>query len=209
LPYVCLALIAISFGLRCIYADSDLGDSFLYTLTPFRIEPLVAGSLAAVLLRSERIYSTLKASPLLLGVATCGAAMLATVIFAGQTTEFAHAPMATFGYTSFALIFVSLVLYADVYSGSPSWLAEALRKPWLRSFGKYSYAIYVFHLPIFLVYGMAVPRALIALPEQWRFSVWLLSLAIGFGLTYATAVISWHLVEKRFLRLKRRFAVRY
>jgi peptidoglycan/LPS O-acetylase OafA/YrhL len=209
LPYVCLILITASFGLRCMYGDNDFGDSFLYTLPPFRIEPLVFGSLAAVLVRSGRMYSTLRSARFLIGVTTCGALMLFAVLLTGRTTGFAHPPMATYGFTSFAIIFSGLVLYAYSYTGSPAWLASLLRNPRLRAFGKYSYAIYVFHLPIFLVYGMAVPRVLVVLPASLRFVVWLLALVVGIGLAYVTAFVSWHLLEKHFWGLKRRFPVEY
>jgi len=209
LPYVCLALGAASFGLREMYAENDFGSSFLYTLTPFRIEPLVFGSLAAVLVRSERAYPILRSGRFLLGMTTCGALMLFAVLITGRTTGFEGPPMATYGFTSFALIFSGLVLYSYVYSGSPEWPASLLRKPSLRAIGKYSYAMYVFHLPVFLVYGVVVPRILIALPEQWRFSAWIFAVLVGFALVYGTAVLSWHLLEKHFWRLKDRFAVKY
>jgi len=53
-----------------------------------------------------------------------------------------------FGYSAFAITFGFLVLCARLYSGSPHFWVSLLRLSPLRSFGKYSFAIYVLH-PIF------------------------------------------------------------
>lgn len=209
LRYVCLALIATSFGLRCFYAHDDFGGwAALYMLTPFRIEPLIFGSLAALLVRTG-MSSTLKSARLLLGMATFGFLMLLAVLYTGRTSSFEHYPMTTYGFTGFALIFTPLVLYAYLYSGSSARPAVFLRRPWLRSFGKFSYAIYVLHVPIFFSLNLAVQPVSDALPEQLRFAFWLAALAAGIGLAYVAALISWQLIEKHFWALKRRFAVRY
>jgi peptidoglycan/LPS O-acetylase OafA/YrhL len=208
LQYVCLTLIGLSFGLRCVYAQHNLAGPVLYELTPFRIEPLAFGSLAAVLVRGSKLPS-LKSRRLLFGIATCGALILSAVILKGRSANFEHPPMATYGFSALAIMYACLVVYAYVHSGSSDWLAAQLRKPFFRSFGKYSYAIYVFHLPLFIVYGGAVTKVSAVMPEQARFVFWLFALAVGIGLSYAVARISWHLVEKRFWDLKDRFSVRY
>ncbi len=209
LPYVCLAVIGASFALRCIYAHSNFGVMFLYELTPFRVEPLALGSLAAVLVRHYRMLSLLQNGRLLLATATCGVLTLSAALLIGRSTSVGNSSMATYGFTSFALIYVCLVLYAYVYSGSPTRQAALLRKPILRAFGKYSYAIYVFHYPLFIVYGLAVRKASSGLPEESRFIFWLLALAGGIGLSYALALMSWHLVEKHFWGLKGSFSAKY
>jgi peptidoglycan/LPS O-acetylase OafA/YrhL len=209
LPYVCLTMIGVSFALRCIYAQNHFGTLFLYYLTPFRVEPLAFGSLAAVLVRNASALSILRNGRLLCGIAAGGLFMLLATLLTGRTTNVAGPPMAIFGFTSFAVIYTCLVLYAYIFSGSPVWLAAQLRKPVLRSFGKYSYAIYVFHYPLFIAYSKPVQIVSAALPEQVRFIFWLLALAIGIGLSYGVALASWNLMEKHFWELKRRFAVRY
>jgi peptidoglycan/LPS O-acetylase OafA/YrhL len=209
LPYVCLALIGASFGLRCIYAHNNFGVMFLYELTPFRVEPLALGSLAAVFVRNCRMLSLLQDGRLLLAAATCGVLMLSAALLTGRSTSVGNPSMATYGFTSFAIIYVCLVLYAYVYSGSTARVAALLRKPVLRAFGKYSYAIYVFHYPLFIVYGLAVRRTSIALPEESKFIFWLLALVVGIGLSYAVALMSWHLMEKHFWGLKCWFSAKY
>ena len=209
LAYVCFALIAVSFGLRCAYANNHYGKLFLYTLTPFRLEPLVFGSLAAILVRTRRKLSLIRSGLFLSGVAIGGVIVLLAVLLKGRSTSYSTLPMATYGYTAFAIIYVSVVLYAYVHSGSSNWLASLLRTRWLRAFGKYSYAIYVFHFPLFRVYGPVVRRVSAVLPEQLRTAFWLVAVLAGIALSYAVGLLSWNLIEKHFWGLKSRFAVQY
>jgi len=85
--------------------------------------------------------------------------------------------------------------------------ARLLGARWLRALGKYSYAMYVFHVPIWahvqpLVFpGNRVPAVLGShvLPS--------VALGVLCGLlTFAAALVSWNLYEKQFLKLKRYFA---
>ena len=72
----------------------------------------------------------------------------------------------------------------------------------LRSVGKVSYAMYIFHLPI--ATGIIAPYVLPGLKRLGPgFAVW-------YGLvnivcSYVLALVSWHLLEKHFLRAKRFF----
>ncbi|NIP90809.1 MAG: hypothetical protein GWO21_18485, partial [Gammaproteobacteria bacterium] len=81
--------------------------------------------------------------------------------------------------------------------------------PLLRSYGKYSYAIYIFHWSLSeLLFAKVVPLNWL---EQQLGS---LNGALGARLvvvaivTYGIAWLSWHVYEKRFLRLKRYFYAR-
>lgn len=89
--------------------------------------------------------------------------------------------------------------------GSTHLLRRVLNVPWLRSVGKYSYAIYLFHQIVGQVMSQAVrhiqPPTLFgsALPAAAVF--WLVSGFITFGLAW----LSWQLFERRILALKRYF----
>jgi len=76
-----------------------------------------------------------------------------------------------------------------------------LRTPLLRSCGKYSYAMYVLQ-PAWIVAPLAKK-----LPHSTP--LMLGSLILGPLVTYALAVLSWNLLEKHFLRLKKHFAYHY
>jgi peptidoglycan/LPS O-acetylase OafA/YrhL len=77
----------------------------------------------------------------------------------------------------------------------------------LRSFGKYSYGIYVLHYPVVILLQMGGER--ITTRFSWLHSsggLLLLRIVLGFGLSYAAALLSWNLLEKRVLQFKERFA---
>ena len=72
----------------------------------------------------------------------------------------------------------------------------ALRWSWLRSFGKYSYGLYVLH---YLLHGAFAPLAQRFGPR----TAVLLSITLGISLSYAAARLSWAILEAPFLKLKR------
>jgi peptidoglycan/LPS O-acetylase OafA/YrhL len=76
-----------------------------------------------------------------------------------------------------------------------------LRNPILRSCGKYSYAMYVLH-PAWIVHPLAKKH-----PHSMP--LMLASLILGPIVSYGIAVVSWNLLEKHFLRLKRHFPYRF
>jgi peptidoglycan/LPS O-acetylase OafA/YrhL len=85
--------------------------------------------------------------------------------------------------------------------------ARALGARWLRALGKYSYAMYVFHVPIWAhVQPLVFPGNRV--PTVWgSHIVASLGLAALCGLlAFAAAFASWHVYEKQFLTLKRYFA---
>jgi hypothetical protein len=74
----------------------------------------------------------------------------------------------------------------------------------LGMFGKYSYGMYLFHRPI-----VAALRGLLSTPRlaigSTDFPRQVVVLVVGISITTAIAVLSWHLYEQPFLRLKRFF----
>jgi peptidoglycan/LPS O-acetylase OafA/YrhL len=81
---------------------------------------------------------------------------------------------------------------------------------WLRTFGVYSYALYMLHNPI-----MVVVRDMIYGPEQFPTLLGsplpgqLLFYVVATAPALAAAWLSWHLFEKHFLKLKKYFPARH
>jgi peptidoglycan/LPS O-acetylase OafA/YrhL len=109
------------------------------------------------------------------------------------------------GYSLFAIAGAGLVIVAVTQRDTSVW-QRALRMGWLRAFGKYSYAMYLIHLPISrLVQEYVLGPA--EFPTVFG-AVW--PAQLGFYLlagapTFAVAWLSWHCFEAPILRLKSRF----
>lgn len=107
-----------------------------------------------------------------------------------------------FGNTVFAIFFGTLILYcmSPHKNNITKWLFEL---PILRFLGKYSYAMYLFHVPILALLRPDIAAVLQRyLPKTIAFfSAGLICLI----LTLIAALISWNLIEKPALKLKRFF----
>jgi peptidoglycan/LPS O-acetylase OafA/YrhL len=96
---------------------------------------------------------------------------------------------------------VLLAVIAGSPSLAPNWLSAALRVPALRSVGKFSYAMYVFHIPLSILVGAPLLPALKRLGSGYPvwYAIWIAACS------YLAAMASYHLLEKHFLRAKRYF----
>ena len=107
----------------------------------------------------------------------------------------------TYGLTANALLGGALVAFAHS-SNSSSFFNRLLSTRFMREIGKYSYGIYVLHFPFLRFFG----RLDLGLPEtSWT------NFAAKFSLYIATSILlgglSWQLLEKHVLKLKRYFVV--
>jgi peptidoglycan/LPS O-acetylase OafA/YrhL len=191
-------LIALSFILRnlplFLYVQFAW-PQFLYRMTPFHMDGLAVGALIAALLRSPAPAHRIKrfAAPAL-GISFVLTAIL--ILFTHQT-DITDRSMVRFGYSAFAITSGFLILFARLYSGSPHVLAGFLRLAPLRSFGKYSYAIYVLH-PLFAAQLRDAARSW--MPHGY----WpVISISLGLPLSWCAGRCSWHLLERRFQRSRR------
>jgi peptidoglycan/LPS O-acetylase OafA/YrhL len=75
----------------------------------------------------------------------------------------------------------------------------------LQFFGKYSYAMYVFQLPLIYVAASLVTATGLAGLLGNAYAGQLAYCGLMFGLTTLLALASWQLFEKHFLALKHRF----
>lgn len=114
-----------------------------------------------------------------------------------------------FGYSALALTFVSLI--ALVGAARPeSTTARLFESSLLVRFGKYSYAMYLFHLPLQKLSWWCLWTNPGSMP-RFRGTL-LLSILVQnvclIGLTFAAGWLSYHLYEKHFLKLKERIGNR-
>jgi peptidoglycan/LPS O-acetylase OafA/YrhL len=198
---ICVVCIVGAFLVRVGFAWFG-NPTAAYVLTPSRADALAIGGLLALLGRGPHGLGTLStwAWPTFV-VAGAG---LGAIFLVKQGLGTEDPVVVTIGFSLIAFLFGALVLLALV--ARPGSRRERLfSHPALAFFGRYSYALYVFHHPIAIYLGgilgvASLPRLLQSqLPGQLIFVV------VATGLSLALAIPSWHFYESRFLALKRHF----
>jgi len=204
---ICFALVGSSIFLRFTLTQAGMAsNAAVYVLTPLRIDALILGTLAALWIRNSAGFAQAKRS--IRTAFIIGTAGLAVQFFRTRAlSQFDwNSTEQTVMYTFIALTAASIILIVMSQS-EKSILNRLLRTRFLTFFGTYSYAIYVFHP--FLDMGIrrkGLHPGLLA--SAAGISTFLPTFLYFAALTAASAVcalITWHLVEKHFLALKRYF----
>jgi peptidoglycan/LPS O-acetylase OafA/YrhL len=91
------------------------------------------------------------------------------------------------------IVFAGVVVLCATHAGKP--FLSPLRARWLTYVGTISYGVYLFHLPIF--------AAVAALAEEFDLGNGLLVKTARISLVFLVPMLSWHLVERPVLSLKR------
>jgi peptidoglycan/LPS O-acetylase OafA/YrhL len=197
LAKICVTLIVASLIARSYLAATDAHPILIYTNTVTRMDTLAIGALVAVAARDAEWWASLQRHVgWMFAVALGTLALLWASI--GAFAEY-HPLMQTAGFTALAVLFAALIAHVSAARvGSPT--ARVFSSAALRSLGKYSYAMYLFHETIAVV---VVPR----LPFGEVHALWaqFARFAVLMPITVVAAVLSWHLFEKHFLALKRFF----
>jgi peptidoglycan/LPS O-acetylase OafA/YrhL len=205
LMWTCGGLVAAALATRVALVVSGADATAPYLLPFCRMDALAAGAFVALALRDARDAETLR------GWAPFVAFAAAAIFLVGWYAEdpfdneaWAEPGMQTAGYTLLALGFGSVL--ALVASDPVPGLSRVLSAPVLRTFGKYSYALYLFHIPVRrFIRDEYFPVA--------DFPSWMGSPLPGQMLFYVAATapafllawLSWHVLEQRALALKRFF----
>jgi len=173
-------------------------------LTPCRIDTLVVGGLLAILIRREGLGARLidRAGSLLL--ALLGAVLVVSLfgVLTGLWLPVLHQLRGSL----YALLFGALTLASLGGSSGQGRLGRLFQGRVLGFFGKYSYGLYVYH-GLFTWYLLEV-QANERLDRWFGGHHWLTLVArvvLGVGVSLVVAVLSYELMEKKFLGLKRYF----
>jgi peptidoglycan/LPS O-acetylase OafA/YrhL len=180
--------VIVAIGAR-IYAREHFGQQAAYMFTPCRMDALALGALAAAMVRMPATVFD-KLAPIWLRIG--GAAIVVIGLLAGKLDR-TGGPMQLYGYTVIALGF-ALVLVGAL-DGSRILASKPLRRV-----GMYSYAMYVFHVPLHLFVGLPIVGADPSLP------IALVYIVAMTAVTFGAAAVSYHFYERRFLLLKTRLA---
>lgn len=188
-----VAVIAVgAFLLRVILLWRGVPDAVILTLTPCRIDAFaIAGLVAIAQFVPEWRARIDRASILFLPLLVLA---LAAILAKGAWES-------TIGFT---LIAVSFSLFIARLR-RPGRLQNLFSLQALRTVGKYSYALYVFHFPIQIGLNRTLPTEKIArYTHSLALAVVVNMLLVGL-ISGVTALLTWNLIEKRFLALKKFF----
>jgi peptidoglycan/LPS O-acetylase OafA/YrhL len=163
-----------------------------YELTPCRLDGFALGGLVAAAVRDE-VWLPIVArfwKPVV-GLAAAG---FVVVVIHDHQLEPTSPAISLVGYSLLALGFSALVAGCAIED-------HLAKYPLLTSFGRYSYAIYLLHFPLSVVLEPYYGTQSILVATAWLVGSIAVSWLMGF--------VSWHVLEKYPLMLKRFFKPRY
>lgn len=207
---VVLSVCALAIRVALCIHPTPYRMGLVHAWTLCRMDTLMIGGWLALALRGDRAPVSRRAAAVWFW--TAAMVMIAYAVGHPRADLGNSILIGTVGYSMCAIAFAALIyLSLDLDS---RW-NRFFQMRWLRSFGKYSYGIYVLHIFVGYVSGMAVRSLLgtsIRLYLAPRLHSRLLAIGIEFLLTvavvYAAAYVSYNVYEVRFLRLKRYFEYR-
>lgn len=223
--YLCWPLVVFLFNRKTllkITAGMFVGALLLRTLfvlqgktywalgfTPCRVDGLALGAAIALIARGPLgLQSLTKYAKfaLPLSIAGLGATIVAMKAMhhnegVGQTPG-----AATIGTTLYAILFGSMLVLAAA-AAPKSWTAWLFELPILRIFGKYSYACYLFHMPVMILLAEHIPALNPARhPFHNLYAPALIVFYVAsFAATLGVSIVSWNVLEKHCLKLKKFF----
>jgi len=201
---VCVALVIAALIARVVLHARSFDDLWLYMSTVTRIDAPAMGAPVALALRSDVWRSRLERGIVPIAIASLVALLALMAKTHGMNRN--NPLVQIYGYSLIA--FVSAALVAKAATSSSRWVARVLANPFLRFFGKYSYAIYLLHPPLkhiaFATWERKLDVLLVTHPVSTD-ALFILGIALA---TIPLALVSWALLEKPALRLKDRWAPR-
>lgn len=198
----CVVLGLAATSLRIGLGLAGVNATAIFVLTPCRLDTLCAGAFLALAARGP------------LGAAIAARLNLAVWLSGGATFVASawHAVVGTADVFVLPLrgltmaLFFGLVVYAVCDERGPALLKRPLRARWLRSLGKYSYGLYVFHGLI--SYWMHSRHITASLTQMLGSHGLAMAVEVTLGLTASIviSVLSFEFFERPLLKLKDRFA---
>ena len=174
----------------------------IYVLTWFRLDGLATGALLALAQRRGLLPVLDRWAPF---VAIAGVAGIIICTIMGGHTWWWNRWMQQYGYSLIAITAGAMLVSAINRPADSLW-PRMLSAKWLRPFGKYSYGLYLIHLPV-----MRIVREYVVDPLEYQaFGIgpWIaqvLFYGVATAPAFALAWLSWRFFEAPILRLKARF----
>ncbi len=201
--------------LRALFLGVDLSAQFINTFTFCHMDGLLLGALISIAFREGFIQKITSYHAIIKKFDwAIGGSVFAFILVYGFILRNDQFSLYILTWPSWlqctGTTIISLPLaYAVLRAVSPTTniLQRVMSLQSLRSIGKYSYALYVLHAPICVWSGahFPVPSYLQNLPPAWSFMHSLYIIIVQFTLSIIAAIVSWNVLEKHFLKLKKYF----
>jgi len=200
---VSVALLATSLLLRIVLSSFGFSTGALYAMTFTHLDGLAVGACLAICVRSQHLMARVQRA-LPWAAAAAAAGLVITRVLDGDFFFWSR-QMATYGFTCCAVLFGALLVWS-LNAGTALPLGRLFSAGWMRQMGKYSYALYLVHVPIAGALFPPVSRALEPLRASLGYdAAFVCFVVIAFAASWVTAWLSWQLFERRILALKRYF----
>jgi peptidoglycan/LPS O-acetylase OafA/YrhL len=197
---ICVFAFFVCLAIRFFLVQHDPGPPLIERMTITRMDTLLVGAFCAIVVRDPDLLRQIRRW--LPGVALFSFLGMFMIDFVAHEIRSRTHYTQSFGYSFLALGFGAFVLWGYLQNERGTALDLFLQQGWLRSFVKYSYGIYVYHLPLFIAGEYLFARKhvlpMVAFPSA-AYCVGMVALSFG------VARLSYALFEQRFLNMKRRF----
>lgn len=195
----CLAVLGIRTLLVIFHAH--FSNKYLTMSPTFScVDNILYGCILALLLRTQYRQRTLDLAPRVFSF--CLACIVAMAISGHGLLYFNSAAQQTLGESLIGIGSTALIAMALLPASKT---ANLFDRPALRFFGKYSYGIYVYHYTISTDLSTPLRKIILAHTHSKAISVVVAALIVG-SISVLVALLSFHLYESQFLKLKRFFA---
>ncbi len=198
---VCITMLLLIIGARLYIWNNreELSISYLRLFLFTRLDGIIIGSMLAIIfyINSKLIRKYFTGFIILLTVAN----YLFYLLIKKQNPDFPTWGVA--GYTTFSFLF-AIVIYEAVMKENRL-INSILTIGILRFLGKYSYGFYIFHWPVFLMFNPFFTELTSQLFERNSLGQMITSALLSTIVGLIVSILSYHLFEIHFLKLKKRF----
>lgn len=202
LKKLCVLLFGLCFLLRATILFSGLSTTAAYTITFTHMDGLVAGSWLALMIldgnigRDDRYRAKIS-------ISICLSVLFCIWLWQG-TFHFWNFYVALVAYSVLAILFCSVLLLV-LFSEYDSLVFKLSTFVPIKSFGIYSYSLYLIHVPLYHFLKKILYPGLNAVFYNSKILPVMSLFFVSVTLVWILGYLSWNLYEKHFLAIKKYF----
>ncbi len=210
LVYVCIFMVVsapifryvLFYDVLNLFDDAGVAKSATYNFTFARWDAIAFGSLLAVLINQQKVPKLLIEHAGKLLLVTLFIILVNIAIF--KNFSAINSGVSLLNQTLAGILFVLLVYWVE--GGASLRLVNVLESAFFRYIGKYSYSIYLFHLPITVAWLEFYKPDFSELGAELTTLHLLFHFVLVLTATFALSSLSWHFIEQPLLKFKHRFS---